>query len=253
MIGCVSGRDAVLAQNSSVTLNSSYFDPPYMVNNGDNLYNISYKTVAVTASHYDGTLVRCRGSLLPVLAYPETPRKWLLLDSHLGGCLGYFVDASSVCTGKSRQRGLMTACTCPVVPRAFQESDASLQGASGSHCLVRGTVQVPPGADMLTMCHAAGLQCAQPVRHDRDDCHREHPAGAAQQAPVHPHQVRARLGFPAAYGFCPPRHACHARVAKVGHVLPACPPLLAACLQSFVSGANVHQLLRTFSVSAEKI
>ena len=58
MIGCVSGRDAVLQQNASITLNESYFSPPYSVNNGDNMYNISYKTVAVTASHYDGTLVR---------------------------------------------------------------------------------------------------------------------------------------------------------------------------------------------------
>ena len=62
MIGCVSGRDAALKQNSSISLSASYFDPPYMVNNGDNLYNISYKTVAVTASHYDGTLVRAQGS-----------------------------------------------------------------------------------------------------------------------------------------------------------------------------------------------
>ena len=28
------------------------------INNGDNMYNISYKTIAVTASHFDGTLVR---------------------------------------------------------------------------------------------------------------------------------------------------------------------------------------------------
>lgn len=59
MIGCVSGRDQVLATagNKSVTLNESYFNPPYTINNGDNAYNISYKTVAVTAYHYDGTLV----------------------------------------------------------------------------------------------------------------------------------------------------------------------------------------------------
>ncbi len=64
MIGCISGYDAVKAHNSSISLNASYFSPPYMVNNGDNLYNISYKTVAVTASHYDGTLVR------PLIALP---------------------------------------------------------------------------------------------------------------------------------------------------------------------------------------
>ncbi len=59
MIGCVSGKDAVMATtgNKSITLNESYFNPPYSINNGDNAYNISYKTVAVTAYHYDGTLV----------------------------------------------------------------------------------------------------------------------------------------------------------------------------------------------------
>ena len=60
MIGCVSGRDAVLAlggnQTLAKSLNASYFSPPYQINNGDNRYNISYKTVAVTAMHYDGTL-----------------------------------------------------------------------------------------------------------------------------------------------------------------------------------------------------
>ena len=60
MIGCVSGRDAVLAlggnQTLAKSLNASYFQPPYQINNGDNRYNISYKTVAVTAQHYDGTL-----------------------------------------------------------------------------------------------------------------------------------------------------------------------------------------------------
>ena len=60
MIGCVSGRDAVLALGGNQTLaknlNASYFSPPYNINNGDNRYNISYKTVAVTAQHYDGTL-----------------------------------------------------------------------------------------------------------------------------------------------------------------------------------------------------
>lgn len=60
MVGCVSGKDAVVALGGNNTLaknlNSSYFEPPYAVNNGDNRYNISYKTVAVTAMHYDGTL-----------------------------------------------------------------------------------------------------------------------------------------------------------------------------------------------------
>ena len=60
MIGCISGRDAVLAlggnQTMAKALNASYFNPPYQVNNGDNRYNTSYKTVAVTATHYDGTL-----------------------------------------------------------------------------------------------------------------------------------------------------------------------------------------------------
>ena len=60
MIGCVSGREAVLAlggnQTNAKALNASYFSPPYQINNGDNRYNISYKTVAVTAMHYDGTL-----------------------------------------------------------------------------------------------------------------------------------------------------------------------------------------------------
>ncbi len=45
------------AGNKSITLNESYFNPPYAINNGDNAYNISYKTVAITAYHYDGTLV----------------------------------------------------------------------------------------------------------------------------------------------------------------------------------------------------
>ncbi|EIE19743.1 hypothetical protein COCSUDRAFT_31111 [Coccomyxa subellipsoidea C-169] len=59
MLGCVSGRDQVMATagNKSITLNESYFNPPYAINNGDNAYNISYKTVAITAYHYDGTLV----------------------------------------------------------------------------------------------------------------------------------------------------------------------------------------------------
>ena len=60
MVGCISGKDAVLAQGGNQTLannlNASYFEPPYAVNNGDNRYNISYKTVAITAMHYDGTL-----------------------------------------------------------------------------------------------------------------------------------------------------------------------------------------------------
>jgi alpha-D-xyloside xylohydrolase len=58
MVGCVSGKDAVIAMggNKSISLNDSYFTPPYTINNGDNAYNISYKTVAVTAYHYDGTL-----------------------------------------------------------------------------------------------------------------------------------------------------------------------------------------------------
>ena len=59
MLGCVSGKDQVMATagNKSISLNESYFNPPYTINNGDNAYNISYKTVAVTAYHYDGTLV----------------------------------------------------------------------------------------------------------------------------------------------------------------------------------------------------
>lgn len=58
MVGCVSGKSAVEAMtgNNSIALNESYFTPPYAINNGDNAYNISYKTVAVTAYHYDGTL-----------------------------------------------------------------------------------------------------------------------------------------------------------------------------------------------------
>ena len=60
MVGCISGKAAVLAQGGNQTLannlNASYFEPPYAVNNGDNRYNISYKTVAITAMHYDGTL-----------------------------------------------------------------------------------------------------------------------------------------------------------------------------------------------------
>lgn len=60
MIGCISGRDAVLALGGNQTLaknlNASYFTPPYAINNNDNHYNLSYKTVAVTAQHYDGTL-----------------------------------------------------------------------------------------------------------------------------------------------------------------------------------------------------
>jgi len=60
MVGCVSGKDAVLALGGNLTLaksiNASYYSPPYPVNNGDNRYNLSYKTVAVTAVHYDGTL-----------------------------------------------------------------------------------------------------------------------------------------------------------------------------------------------------
>ena len=59
-VGCISGKDAVLAlggnQSLANSLNASYFVPPYAVNNGDNRYNISYKTVAITAMHYDGTL-----------------------------------------------------------------------------------------------------------------------------------------------------------------------------------------------------
>ena len=86
MIGCVSGRDAVLAQNASVTLNSSYFDPPYMVNNGDNLYNISYKTVAVTASHYDGTLVRIK----PLTLKPQKPSQERRICSLRSGALSVF-------------------------------------------------------------------------------------------------------------------------------------------------------------------
>ena len=60
MLGCVSGKDAVLALGGNLTLaksiNASYYSPPYPVNNNDNRYNLSYKTVAVTAMHYDGTL-----------------------------------------------------------------------------------------------------------------------------------------------------------------------------------------------------
>ncbi|EIE21337.1 hypothetical protein COCSUDRAFT_56560 [Coccomyxa subellipsoidea C-169] len=46
MLGCVSGRDQVMATagNKSITLNESYFNP-YAINNGDNIaYNISYKS-----------------------------------------------------------------------------------------------------------------------------------------------------------------------------------------------------------------
>ena len=45
MIGCVSGRDAVLAlggnQTNAKALNASYFSPPYQINKVDNVYNIS--------------------------------------------------------------------------------------------------------------------------------------------------------------------------------------------------------------------
>ena len=35
---------------------SSYFTPPFAINNGNNQLPISTKTMPVTASHYDGTL-----------------------------------------------------------------------------------------------------------------------------------------------------------------------------------------------------
>ena len=61
MIKCLNGKQEVLAGvNGNLTLaenlNESYYSPPYAINNGDNRYNVSYKTVAVSARHYDGTL-----------------------------------------------------------------------------------------------------------------------------------------------------------------------------------------------------
>ena len=57
MIKCLNGKSEVLSEGASEggnltmarALDASYYTPPYAVNNGDNRYNVSYKTVPVTA------------------------------------------------------------------------------------------------------------------------------------------------------------------------------------------------------------
>ena len=95
MLGCVSGKDAVIAAtgNKSISLNESYFNPPYAINNGDNAYNISYKTVAVTAYHYDGTLV---------------------YDAHnLYGMLETLATASALQKLRNKRQFILTRCEAP--------------------------------------------------------------------------------------------------------------------------------------------
>lgn len=101
MLSCVSGKDAVMAttSNKSITLNESYFNPPYTINNGDNAYNISYKTVAVTAYHYDGTLV---------------------YDAHnLYGMLETLATTSALQKLRNKRQFILTRCEAPLSFMSF--------------------------------------------------------------------------------------------------------------------------------------
>ena len=152
MIGCVSGRDAVLKQNASVTLNESYFNPPYMVNNGDNLYNISYKTVAVTASHYDGTLVRGAGACCRALLSLHFPTH----STACGRCRPSSYEGALAAAHGSFPLGKLTTASHAWPPglKIFQSSINQTLRPEGPlsaprsmlhvylHGLVRGTVQL---------------------------------------------------------------------------------------------------------------
>ena len=40
----------------AVPVPAGYFDPPYKINNGNQQLNVSFKTLPVSAAHYDGSL-----------------------------------------------------------------------------------------------------------------------------------------------------------------------------------------------------